>query len=294
MNEDPPSLAALPRAAAVTGVAFALLSGAALLMVRLSIPGSIVERGGWLADPAGNLRLATHLLAWGGIAFLWFIGVVRTHIGAREDRFLASVYFGSGVLFLAMCFVAAAGTQALLAAHAQYGERFFDSGTYTFGSRLTYELTNTYALRMAGVFMFSLATLCHRTGAMPRAIVWGTWLLLAELQRGTPGVLSATLASADGLTVASTLSNNHEADKLSAMSGSLSALAGAMTREAGHGVPERLILESSTGHIVTMGVSTASGDLVLTVVTNQSSLLGKLLWSCRSTADLVTAACRAQ
>lgn len=118
--------------------------------------------------------------------------------------------------------------------------------------------------------------------------------ILAELQRETPGVLSATLASADGLTLASTLSNNHEADKLSAMSGSLSALAGAMTREAGHGVPERLILESSTGHIVTMGVSTASGDLVLTVITNQSSLLGKLLWSCRSAADLVTAACRAQ
>ena len=41
--------------------------------------------------------------------------------------------------------------------------------------------------------------------------------ILAELQRETPGVLSATLASADGLTVASTLSNNHEADKLSAM-----------------------------------------------------------------------------
>ena len=118
--------------------------------------------------------------------------------------------------------------------------------------------------------------------------------ILAELQRETPGVLSATLASADGLTVASTLSNNHEADKLSAMSGSLSALAGAMTREAGHGVPERLILESSTGHIVTMGVSTASGDLVLTVITNQSSLLGKLLWSCRSTADQVIAACTHQ
>ena len=35
-------------------------------------------------------------------------------------------------------------------------------------------------------------------------------------------------------------------------------------------------------------------ECVLTVVTNQSSLLGKLLWSCRSAADLVTAACRAQ
>jgi len=40
-------------------------------MVRLAIPGSIAERGSWLADPAGNLRLATNLLAWGGFAFLW-------------------------------------------------------------------------------------------------------------------------------------------------------------------------------------------------------------------------------
>jgi len=149
--------------------------------------------GGWLADPAGNLRLATDLLAWGGIAFLWFIGAVRTHIGAREDRFLASVYFGSGLLFLAMCFVGASATQALLAAHDQYGERFFDSGTFAFGSRLTYEVTNTYALRMAGVFMFSLATLSHRTGALPRPFVWGTWVLGALLVLGLTQTLWAAL-----------------------------------------------------------------------------------------------------
>lgn len=115
--------------------------------------------------------------------------------------------------------------------------------------------------------------------------------ILADLQRGTLGVLSATLASADGLTVASTLSDTQDADRVSAMSGSLSALAGAMTREAGHGAPERLILQSGNGHIVSMSVSTGSGDLVLTVVTNQTSLLGKLLWSCRNTADLIAAAC---
>ncbi|MES2611063.1 MAG: roadblock/LC7 domain-containing protein [Pseudomonadota bacterium] len=117
--------------------------------------------------------------------------------------------------------------------------------------------------------------------------------LLGELQRGTPGILSATLASADGFTVASTLSNSQDADRLSAMSGSLSALAGAMTREAGHSAPERLILESGSGHIVSMNVPVPSGDLVLTVVTNESSLLGKLLWSCRNTADQVVAACAA-
>ena len=193
MSEAPPSPPVVPRAAAVAGVAFALLFGTALLLVRMSIPGSIVERGRWLADPAGSLRLATHLLAWGGIAFLWFIGAVRTHIGAREDRFLASVYFGSGVLFLGMCFAAAAATQALLAAHTQYGERFFDSGTFSFGSRLAYELTNTYALRMAGVFMFSLATLCHRTGAMPRLFVWATWALAALLVLGLTQTLWAAL-----------------------------------------------------------------------------------------------------
>ena len=193
MTQAPSAPGVVPRPAAAAGVAFGLLFGTALVLVRMSIPGSIAERGGWLADPAGTLRLATHLLAWGGIAFLWFIGAVRTHIGAREDRFLASVYFGSGVLFLGMSFAAGAATQALLAAHAQHGERFFDSGTFAFGGRLTYELTYTYALRMAGVFMFSLATLCLHTGALPRPFVWGTWGLAALLVFGLTQTLWAAL-----------------------------------------------------------------------------------------------------
>jgi len=133
------------------------------------------------------------LPAWGGIAFLWFIGAVRTHIGAREDGFLASVYFGSGVLFLGMTFAAGTATQAMLAALEQYGASFFDSGTFGLGGRLTYELTYTYALRMAGVFMFSLATLCLRTGAMPRRFVWITWALGALLVLGLTQTLWAAL-----------------------------------------------------------------------------------------------------
>ncbi len=115
--------------------------------------------------------------------------------------------------------------------------------------------------------------------------------ILANLQASAPGIASATLASTDGLTVASTLASSQEADKLSAMSGSLSALAGAMTREAGHATPERLILESNSGHILTMNVPAAFGTLVLTVVTDQSLVLGKLLWSCSTAADQITAAC---
>jgi hypothetical protein len=50
-----------------------------------------------------------------GIAFLWFIGVVRDRIGQREDRFFASVFLGSGLLFVAMLFAAAAFAGGLIA-----------------------------------------------------------------------------------------------------------------------------------------------------------------------------------
>lgn len=32
-----------------------------------------------------------------GIAFLWFIGVIRDRSGAHEDRFFATVFLGSGL-----------------------------------------------------------------------------------------------------------------------------------------------------------------------------------------------------
>lgn len=113
--------------------------------------------------------------------------------------------------------------------------------------------------------------------------------LLAELQRETPGLLSATLASADGLTVASTLSSSHEADRLSAMFGSLSALAGALTRETGLQQPDTLVLESAAGRIVSTTVTLREGYLVLALVADQGPLLGKLLWSCRHMAARLAA-----
>jgi predicted regulator of Ras-like GTPase activity (Roadblock/LC7/MglB family) len=113
--------------------------------------------------------------------------------------------------------------------------------------------------------------------------------LLDGLRRNAPGVLSATVATTDGLAVASTLASKAEVDKLAAMSGSIAALASALTRETGHGEPGRVILESSRGHIVSLKVPAAEPDLVLTVVTDNSAVLGKLLWHCRATADSIAA-----
>lgn len=112
---------------------------------------------------------------------------------------------------------------------------------------------------------------------------------LALLKAGTAGLVSATVATVDGLAVASTLADKHEVDRLAAMSGSIAALAAAMTREARHGEPERVILESSHGHIVSMKVPAATRGLVITLVSNDSAVLGQLLWRCKAAADDIAA-----
>src|SRR5512143_3121895 len=93
-----------PRAAAVAGVLFSFLLIAALVLIRISIPTDVRAPGDWLATGARRVELALNLVPFAGIAFLWFIGVVRDRLGEYEDRFFATVFLGSGLLFLAMLF----------------------------------------------------------------------------------------------------------------------------------------------------------------------------------------------
>ena len=121
--------------------------------------------------------MASILLPFAGIAFLWFIGVVRDGFGGFEDKFFSSVFIGSGLLFLAMIFTTSAVGVALT--HTS-GE------TADFGRVLLLTLSKTYALRMGAVFMMSLATIWLKTGLMPR------WLVMT-----TYAVVAAVLVSAD-------------------------------------------------------------------------------------------------
>ena len=110
-----------PRAAAAAGIAFSLLFGLALVLLLLSTPSDTATQGVWLTDRAhrATVAVALNLVPFSGIAFLWFIGVVRDRIGPREDRFFATVFLGSGLLFLAMLFVGAAFAGGLIAARSQ-------------------------------------------------------------------------------------------------------------------------------------------------------------------------------
>ena len=61
------------------------------------------------------MAVALNLIPFAGIAFLWFVGVLRDRIGEREDRFFATVLLGSGLLFVAMLFIGAAVAGGLIA-----------------------------------------------------------------------------------------------------------------------------------------------------------------------------------
>ncbi|MGC2213759.1 MAG: hypothetical protein WA602_11200 [Silvibacterium sp.] len=157
-----------PRAGAIAGILFSILLIVSVVLIRLSVPDSPQDPGTWLSHSAQSVRLALTLLPFAGIAFLWFMGVLRDRMGTHEDRFLATVFLGSGLLFLAILFASSAITGGLLTAYEAIPGKVMDFGIYTFARTSAYELTNVYALRMAGVFMISTCTLAIRIGIFPR------------------------------------------------------------------------------------------------------------------------------
>lgn len=170
-----------PRAAAFAGVGFAVLFGTALVLIRLALPDGAEHGTQWLSGEAGKLKVAAVLMPFAGILFLWFIGVVRDGLGRYEDRFFATVFLGSGLLFLAMIFASCAVGVALVSSRGAFGAGPESAELASFGATLVTTLSNTYALRMGGVFMISLATIWLKTRLMPKWLVITTYVLAVTL-----------------------------------------------------------------------------------------------------------------
>jgi hypothetical protein len=160
----------------VAGVLFALLFGTALALIRLALPEGSQPGSQWVTAGSTNLKVAATIMPFAGIAFLWFIGVVRDGFGRYEDKFFSTVFIGSGLLFLAMMFLASGVGAGLERSHAAA-----NSDVATFGQMVLLTISKTYALRMAAVFMISLATMWLKTGLMPRWLVGVTYLVAVGL-----------------------------------------------------------------------------------------------------------------
>ena len=113
----------------------------------------------------------SYLVPFAGLAFLWFVGVIRDRIGVAEDRLFATVFLGTGLLFVAMLFVAAAVAGGLIEAEARGGAAKVSPEVWRFGRHTTHLVLTVYGMRMAGAFTLVTTTIGLRLGILPRWLV---------------------------------------------------------------------------------------------------------------------------
>ena len=181
-GNDPPALTRgrwrTRRSAAVAGIVFAVLLITAMTMMRIALAGGSYDD--LQADESRRtlIRLSLHLIPFAGIAFLWFIGVVRDQLGEIEDRLFSTVFLGSGLLFLAMLFIGAVTSASLMTMLAGPSP---DPVLWAFGRDNTQVLISVYAMRMAAVFTLSVSTAGLRTAAFPRWMAYFGFLVALVL-----------------------------------------------------------------------------------------------------------------
>ncbi|MFE3325798.1 hypothetical protein [Streptomyces sp. NPDC059176] len=155
-----------PRAAGAAGVVFALLLTAAIVLVRVGLPQGADDVNAAVSPEAKKaVSAALGIVPFAGIFFLWFMGALRSLTGEREDKFIATVFLGSGLLFVASLFGAAAAAGGVLDTGRSSGQQ---SGV--FGQHFAYTLMTTYAMRMAAVFTFATSAIGRRLGVLPRQL----------------------------------------------------------------------------------------------------------------------------
>jgi hypothetical protein len=159
-----------PRAAAAAGILFCVFLITSQLLIWMSVPPDARQPAVEFISHSRVLSVALNLRPFAGIAFLWFIAVIRNRVGEQEDRFFSTVFLGSGLLYIAMIFTSAALAGGLIRVLAIAPEVLEKSGAYVLSRAQVYQTMNVYGIRMAGVFMFSTGTILLRTAIVPRWI----------------------------------------------------------------------------------------------------------------------------
>ena len=167
-----------PRSAALAGILFSGLLVVSMLLLSNTTPQSPADISReWLEARANTVSLALSLVPFAGIAFFWFTGVIRDHIGEREDRFFATVFLGSGIAYVVLMFIFAATIGAIFGTYTLADDLLVDGDIYIFGFMFMNEILGNYVLRIAGVYMLSIGTIWTRAEVMPRWLTIITYLL---------------------------------------------------------------------------------------------------------------------
>jgi hypothetical protein len=89
-----------------------------------------------------------------------------------EDRFFATVFFGSAILYLSMWVSAAVVLAAPAVAFQVVGEASIDSASASLAGGIAGALLLVAAPRVQALFVFSTSTLILRSGVLPRWLAY--------------------------------------------------------------------------------------------------------------------------
>jgi hypothetical protein len=163
---------ASPRTAGIAGLLFSILMLISIGIIRVAAPEVPGEQSAVNTRFGHALTLSLHLVPFAGLAFLWFVGVLRDRMGTSEEQFFGTVFLGSGLLFVASLFAATAVAGAVLGSSHERPTEQVSSEVYYFARQMGYAFLNVFAVRMAGVFIFSTSVIALRTGIFPRWIAF--------------------------------------------------------------------------------------------------------------------------
>ena len=111
--------------------------------------------------------------------------MLRDRLSHREDRLFATVFLGSGLLFLAMLFAGAAVMGSIMLVRTTEPAGAIDTSPFALARALTSNIVNIYAIKMAAVFMVVTSTMAWKTGVTPRWIALVGYALSLPLLFGT-------------------------------------------------------------------------------------------------------------
>ena len=140
----------------------------------IGAPDREIER--FYADASASRLMMVWLqaLVFSTIAFLWFVGVIRSRLGDREPKLFGTVFFGASVLLAGLLFVGAAllaGPSVLVVV----GHKAPSPDAASLTRATAAILLSVFAPRIATLVMLSTASLGRATNALPRWLVWLTY-----------------------------------------------------------------------------------------------------------------------
>ena len=176
------------RAAGTAGLVFTGLMTVSLVLLHRALATSrnadLVVWFNQEVAPAATL-VSLYLIPFAGIAFLWFMAGLRHSAATRNDRLFHSVLLGSGLLFVAMLFSAAAVMAALVSRLTESADFMISSGDVRVTRLIMFSFFNVFAARAAGVFVMVSSAMFLRSKLLPRwiallGIVFAVALLLGS------------------------------------------------------------------------------------------------------------------